>query len=188
MALPAARPRGTPFDFLKGRQHGYGRRTQAPKASRRFRLLRKTKRALPAQRQAGGWSTHAHSLGPRLLCGGGVAARDDGPIGVLVINNAAHHPKGQLEPPYSMSRIVRLTGAFPEGWTAQALIHRAPDAEVSAKLTIQQLGVTRRASVVSDLGTSEKVALARLSHEALKWIKFFMSGAGHGGTGCAAQR
>jgi len=82
-----------------------------------------------------------------------------------------------------MSRIVRLTGAFPEGWTAQAVIHRAPDAKVSAKLTVQQLGVTRHVSVLSDLGTSEKIALARLSHEALIWIKLYMSGAGHGGTG-----
>jgi hypothetical protein len=94
-----------------------------------------------------------------------------------------HHPKGHLEPPYSMPKILRLTGEFPEGWTAQAVIHRASDVEVSAELTIQQLGVTRHVGTVSDLGASEEVALARLSHEALKWIKFFMSGAGHGGTG-----
>jgi len=82
-----------------------------------------------------------------------------------------------------MSRIVHLAGAFPEGWTAKALIHRGPDATVSAKLTVQQLGVTRHASVLSDLGTSEKIALARLSHEALTWIKLFRSSSGHGGTG-----
>jgi len=82
-----------------------------------------------------------------------------------------------------MTKTVRLVGAFPEGWTAKADIYRTPGGQLTAQLTIQQLGTIVHTSDLSDLGASEKLALATLSLEALVWIKLFESGAGQGGTG-----